>query len=122
MQRPFGITITTILMCFTNAMGFLLIDWQLPNAGVLLFLFSLFIVLGYIALRFFWKGRSWARWLVMLTCLQCLWNLKALIHPSHLLIRRVEVPMVLLEGIIAIYLLWYLNTRPIRTWFAENHY
>jgi hypothetical protein len=122
MPRPLGITITTLLMCVTNAMGFFLINWKMPNAETLFVIFGFFITLGYIALWFFWKGRNWARWLVLLECIQCLWNLATLESPHRTLDPRVSIPMVLIEGAIAIFLLWYLNTKPIRTWFAENHY
>ncbi len=114
-----GVTITFVLMCITNAMGFFDINWQTPNAGTLLLIFSVFITIGYAVLWFYWQGRNWARWLVMLTCLQCFWNVKGLFHPRPLA-PRIEPVMIASEAILAAYLIWYLNTPTVKTWFTSN--
>jgi hypothetical protein len=119
MQRPKGVIVTFILMCITNAMGFFNINWQMPYAGVLLISFTVFITIGYAVLWFYWQGRNWARWLVMLECLQCFWNIKYLFH-RHPLAPRIEPVMITSEAILALYLIWYLNTPTVRTWFQSN--
>jgi hypothetical protein len=119
MKRPRGVAITTGLMSITNAMGLFDIDWQRPNAATLLFIFRIFIAIGYAVLWFYWQGRNWARWLVMLTCLQCFWNVKGLFHPRPLT-PPIEPLMVASEAILAVYLVWYLNTPTVKTWFTSN--
>jgi hypothetical protein len=106
-------------MCVTNAMGFFNINWQMPYAGILLIAFTFFIALGYAVLWFYWQGRNWARWLVLLECLQCFWNVKYLFH-RHPLAPRIEPAMIASEAILALYLIWYLNKPEVRTWFQTK--
>jgi hypothetical protein len=107
-------------MSITNAMGFFDINWQLPSARTRLLIFSALISIGYVVLWFYWLGRNWARWLVMIECLQCFWNLKYLYNHPNPLAPRIESPMIVLEAILALYLIWYLNTPTIRRWFQSN--
>ena len=123
MQRPKGVIVTFVLMCITNATGFFAVNWQLPYARTLFITFSILITIGYFVLWFYLQGRNWARWLVMIECLQCFWNIKYLFHPNPLS-PRIEPVMIASEAILAAYLIWYLNTPPVRMWFisgrAEN--
>jgi hypothetical protein len=119
MQRPRGVTVTFVLMCITNAMGFFNINWQMPYARVLLASFAVFISIGYAVLWFYWHGRNWARWLVMLVSLQCLWNIKYLFHRNPVA-PWIEPVMITSEAILALFLLWYLNTSTVRIWFQSN--
>jgi hypothetical protein len=126
MPRPLPVTVTTILMCITNFVGFFLVNnWSNPHARSVFVIYSIFIVIGWIVLYFFWKGRNWARWLVLATSVLCLWNLWSLrkLGLSHgrvsIFNNHVRVAMVIAEAIIAIYLLYYLNTASARKWFTQ---
>jgi hypothetical protein len=55
----------------------------------------------------------------MLESLQCLWNVKYLFHRNPLAPRIAPV-MIASEAILALYLIWYLNTATVRTWFQSN--
>lgn len=111
MQRPPGLTITTWLIGIMNVLGFFLVDWQFSDAGVL-FAVAIAVVLGAIVLWWYWKGLSWARWIVLLESFWCLWSLKYLAHATP-----VEVLMVVIEALLAVFFLVYLNTKPVRAWF-----
>ena len=67
-------------MSITNAMGWTIIDWSKPNARTIFVMFTVTIAVNYFVIWFYWKGRNWARILVLLTSLLCLYNLR---HWNH---------------------------------------
>ena len=73
------------------------------------------IFIGYIVIWFYWKGRNWARILVLLTSLLSLYNL-------HDWTRSGTMPRIMIgtEAILAVFLLYWLNTRQIRTFFRNQ--
>jgi hypothetical protein len=111
-ERPVGLTATAILMSITNAMGWAIIDWSKPHAFTTFFFFTDFIVIGYAVLWFYWQGRNWARILVLLTSLQCLYNLRHWDHGG--IVERVMIGS---EAVLAVFLLYWLNTRAVRAFF-----
>jgi hypothetical protein len=116
-QRPKGLTETAILMSITNAMGWLIVDWSKPHAATIFVLFTIFILVGYLVIWFYWKGRSWARILVLLTSLLCLYNLR--FFPRAGFAERL---MIGAEAVLAVFLLFWLNTPKVRLFFqAAKH-
>ena len=111
-KRPKGLTETSIFMSITNAMGWAIIDWSKPNARLIFVIFTILIVIGYLVLWFYWKGRNWARILVLLTSLLCFYNLR-----YWNLRGAVERVMLGAEAVLAIFLLYWLNTRRVRAFF-----
>ena len=111
-------------MCVTNFLGFFLVNWT-PQPGHhplgLFIIYILRICTGYLVLWYFWQRRNWARWLVQITSLLALWNLWALRKPTPPQYQSlVRVPMVAAEALIAIFLLYYLNTASVRAWFVSD--
>jgi hypothetical protein len=111
-ERPKGLRETSVFMSITNAMGWLIVDWSRPKALVTFIVFTVFIVIGYLVIWFYWKGRNWARILVLLASLLCLYNLRHWNHSGLL-----ERLMVGAEAMLAIFLLYWLNTRKVREFF-----
>lgn len=112
--------ITTWLMCLTNFAGFFNVNWKHQHAGGFIIIYAVIIACGYFVLGFYWLGRNWARWLVLLTSLLCLWNLWGLrlkTPPSQ--VAPVRTTMILAEAAVAVFLLWYLNTKQVRWWFSD---
>ncbi len=115
------VTVTTGLMCLTNALSFFLVNWHRPNAGGVFFIYFFLIAVGYVVLYFYWRGRNWARWFVLATSVLCLWNLWGLRRTTPAMLDSpVGAPMIVVEAVIAIYLLYYLNTNSARAWFAKR--
>ena len=114
-QRPKGLTETATLMSLTNALGWLLIDWSKPHAAMTFSLFTVFILVGYIVIWFYWKGRNWARILVLLTSLLCLYNLRYLFRGG--IIERV---MIAAEAVLAVFLLFWLNSPNVKSFFRDS--
>jgi hypothetical protein len=114
-ERPKGLTATSIFMSITNAMGWAIIDWSKPNARIIFVLFTVTIAINYLVIWFYWKGRNWARILVLLTSLLCLYNLR---HWNHGGIA--ERIMIGAEALLAIFLLYWLNTPMVRAFFRRQ--
>ena len=66
-MRPRGVLATTIAMGVLSLMGFFTLDWDSRFINPLIIAIPACIIIGYIALWFYWKGRNWARLLVLLT-------------------------------------------------------
>lgn len=66
---------------------------------------------------FYWKGHEWARWLVMIDSVLVLLGLIGIskaMAASHL-----GGILELAKAILAIYLLWNLNTALVKAWFKS---
>ena len=94
-------------------MGWAIIDWSIPRANVIFVMFTVTIAIGYLVIWFYWKGRNWARILVILTSLLSLYNLR---HWNHSGI--VERVMIGAKAILGIFLLYWLNTPNVRAFFV----
>ena len=103
-------------MALLNPFGFVIIDWSvhpvllaLSIAGV-----SLLILVSYVALWFYWQGRNWARWMVLLSSLLALLNLAfwTSATPAERIMIAVEAPL-------ALFLLYWLNTSPVKKYFVN---
>ncbi len=69
---------------------------------------AVFIVLYYI-------GYSWMRWVVMIYSLFPIVGLVRV--PKALELSRLGGVNTILSGLLGIFLLWYLNTAPVKAWF-----
>jgi hypothetical protein len=86
----------------------------------------LFIALQILVLYFYWNAHNWARiavliysgWLLLgivtLSLLPVPWIHQAMWGLYRFCVRTIG------DSLLAIYLLWYLNTRAVRTWFAQR--
>ena len=117
MTRPKQVTITAVLMSITNAMGWLIIDWHAPHAKTRFVTYTVAILVGYVFVWFYWQGRNWARISVLVcsfvTILDILaWNST---KPGTILWPRRAV--IGSEAILALFLLYWLNTSGAREYF-----
>jgi len=115
MNRPTGISVTALLMSICNAMGWLIIDWTKPHARFTFALFTCLILLGYVFIWFYWKGRNWARIAVLLTSVFTVLNLLSLNRGNF-----VNKVMIISEAFLGIFLLWWLNTGTVRRFFTQS--
>jgi hypothetical protein len=123
--RPKAVTVSTWLMAILNILGYAIL-WE-PTAhkarfAILFFItiFTLIIAAGYVVLWFFWKGKNWARILVLLNCFICFYN----VHDFHFFLRvnPVEKVMLMGEAVLAVFLLYWLNTREAKAYFKRNKF
>jgi len=111
-QRPTGLTETAVFMSLTNALGWFNVDWSNPHAEITFCLFTIFILVGYFVIWFYWRGRNWARILVLLTSLLCLYNLRYFFRGG--IIERVMIGS---EAVLAVFLLFWLNSPNVKAFF-----
>lgn len=112
-ERPKGLAGTSVAMSITNAMGWAIIDWTKPNAWITFIVFTIFIAIGYIVIWFYWKGKNWARILVLLGCVLSLSNLFYWSRTG-----LIERAMIVLEVLLGIFLLYWLNTQKVKAFFS----
>ena len=135
MQRPIGITITAILMVvniFVDVVLSLLSPTvAMPNAdsngpGLSPFVIAVhialavFLVVQCVVVLYYWLGRSWARWLVLVGCIFYLIGLKDLASQWHLHRSYASAGLTLGSAALAVYLIRYLHTRDVRDWLARS--
>ncbi len=113
-MRPSGLKETTILMCIFNVCGYAAID---PSFGYLTFQLmfaTLIISLSFIVIWFYFKGKNWARILVLLT------SVVALINTC--IIAEANLPqkvIIIGEAMFACFLLYWLNTKQVKMYFSN---
>ncbi len=133
MQRPTGITLTALLMALDIIVGlvsmFLVPSLATSNIRamghltlsqtLLIVRLGLFAIIAFeaFAVWSYWQSRFWARRLVLAGCVLYLYpilHLQASWNYSHF-----HAVMTVYGAVLAIFLLWYLNTRDVRAWFPR---
>jgi hypothetical protein len=105
-------------MAVLNILGYALLwDLQKPRPVVIgvALIFTFLIAIGYVVLWFYWRGQNWARILVLLTSVLCLYNLQSL--SSANLVSKV---MLVGEAGVAVFLIYWLNTSPAKQYFKRR--
>jgi hypothetical protein len=114
MGRPSGISWTGLSMGVCNAMGWAIIDWSKPHAWFIFIVFTALILIGYVFIWFYWQGRNWARIAVLFTSVLSIYNLRYWNDSS-----RMTQVMIGCEAALGIFLLYWLNTRRVRSFFQS---
>lgn len=124
MHRPKGLALSAALMAICNAMLWVALKPTRPPYTLRLFAsYTVVIIVGYVFIWFYWKGKNWARITVLLfsglfVLNLGLWNTVARTAafrtmPAHIL-------MASRAGLAAVLLYW-LNTRRVREFFARSN-
>jgi len=114
-MRPSRLAPVTLAMCVLNPTGFVFIKGSGVGAAILVPVFSLIMILSYVVLWYFWRGRNWARWLVLVTSGVALLNLLGLATAS-----AIQKVVIVIEAATGGFLLYWLNTRAVRGFFAPK--
>ena len=114
-ERPRWLTATAVCMSITNAMGWAIIDRSRRDAKLVVAVFTVTILIGYVVIWFYWRGKNWARILVLLTSLLCFYNLHSWTRDA--LPARI---MISAEALLAVFLVYWLNTRAAREFFRSE--
>ena len=119
MQRPKAITGTAVLAAILNTVGFLNLAWHAPHRQGLILVCSVLLVLAYLVEWFFWTGYNWARLLVMLSSVLSLGNFyRFRFHAPPNLRTPTQTSLFVVEALLSVFLLWYLNTREVKRWYG----
>ena len=110
-MKPKGLLETTILM---GIFAPLPLVWA-PARLVEVFITSLIIGLSYVVLWHYWKGKNWARIVVLIGSVMALLNLVALPSASTL-----QMGALVLRALLGGFLLVWLNRSPVREFFRHG--
>ena len=119
-ERPRGMAAATLLLCvFTvAAIAFYQSSPQLsPRGSVALFAagYAVYAAVAFVAIWFFWHGRNWARWLVIVGSLLALSNL--LNFGSW---TSMQQKLIVVESVFGAWLLYWLNTKKVARFFRRG--
>ncbi len=115
-MRPPGLRQLVLLMCFFNLAGLAFIKGDTEVLRIFFaVLIGAIIIVSFIVLWFFWQGRNWARWLVLITSVIALLNLAYLAVMTPL-----QNIIIILEAILALFLLYWLNTPSVKGYFIRK--
>ena len=120
-MKPRGLVATTIAMAVLNLGGFVGIPWD--HRGVVAMVATVVLV-GYAVLWYYWRGRNWARILVIVTSILAIGNLMVIIvlfavdrlYSSSVLYHSVIVA----NAALGAFLLYWLNRKDVRVWFRRS--
>jgi hypothetical protein len=113
-MKPKGLSETTILMAVCNPLGFVFLDPSRGAVAIQVFVAALVVAISYLVLWYYWKGRNWARILVLITSVIALLNLFDFSSAS-----TIQGIVLILEALLAGFLLVWLNQRPAREFFRR---
>jgi len=117
-MRPRFMLATTVAMGILNLTAFASLKW-IHRFFVATLVADIFIVVvSYLVLWFFWKGRNWARICVLVVSVLSVINLLALIRPHGIVI--VYDSIVIAWAIVGLFLLYWLNLPDVREWFKSK--
>jgi hypothetical protein len=98
-------------------MGLAAVDYSRPQVLKRFFLFTIFICIGYVVIWSYWKGRNCARIGVLLSSGTSIFNPVRWNKASPVLLTAPTHVVMVGDAILGVFLLYYLNTRPIVEFF-----
>jgi len=116
--RPRWLLETTLAMAALTLLDYLLVDWNVNHEKMMLdvTVTSFINLLGVPFLWFYWNGRNWARWFVLFGIpfgnFDLLWSWSTSGPLAHF--------KVLTEIALYLFLLYWLNTRNVKTYFSGS--
>ncbi|MEY4667698.1 MAG: hypothetical protein RL518_397 [Pseudomonadota bacterium] len=114
-MKPSELASITILMAIFNVCGVVFLDQNSANFAMESVVVGLLVSVTFVILYFFWLGRNWARILVLLTSVLALLNL--IVIANSTLSQQIVIA---LEALLAIYLIYWLNTPRIKDFFVKR--
>jgi Tol biopolymer transport system component len=109
------LTLITVLLCVSNTSTLFLIDYR-SAVGSQLLLYMPLMLFGYAVIFFLYRGRNWARVLVVVGAVLGVLGLGLLIVQEDP-VRRMLLGY---DGALSVILIWYLNRREVRERFRAG--
>jgi hypothetical protein len=120
-MKPRGLCTTTVAMAVLNLGGFVGIPWDRPGVVAMV---ATIVLVGYSVLWYYWRGRNWARILVIVTSSLAIGNL--LVTIVLFAVDRMDRSSVLYHCVIlanaalGAFLVYWLNRKDVRLWFRRS--
>ena len=115
MAKPKNLTRLTLLMCVLNIAAYLYISGNEQTKIYEIILFTIWIGLRFFILFNFHKGFNWARIAIMIFSGFFIINLLALDYFYY-----TAQAILIIEAILGTYLLYYLNSQPVKEYFNQK--
>ena len=114
-ERPKGIPATAFGIIFFDLLGLLFVKWSSWSVPLYVLILPVAIAVTMLGLLvwFYWVGRNWARWIVMLQAIVP--SIIALVKGS----TSRPLWVTILDGVFGLFLLYWLNTPKVRTFFSN---
>jgi len=114
MKMKAKIKLLTLLMGISNLLTFASIDYKQPIGGQLL-IFIPIVFAMFVILYFFYKGKNWARILVIIGSVLTLLLFLTIFNSKNI----IETFDYIYSGILSLYLLIFLNTVAAKEYFKK---
>jgi len=114
-MKPKGLKETTILMCIFNLATYVFLDSKSPYWTIGLTVGTIIEILTFVILWYYWHGKNWARVLVMISSVVAILNLLGIRKYN-----MAQVTLIVLEAALGVYLLWWLSSREVKTYFLTT--
>ena len=98
-----------------NLSGFVNLKWN--NRSVVATVIAI-VVAGYVVLWHYWCGRNWARIVVIIVSVIAVFDLVFILFPYKTAVLYDSI--VILEALLGLFLLYWLNLKDVRTWFKQT--
>lgn len=120
--RPKGVSVTALIMIALCFPGFQMISSQLSPAGMAgYYAAGLVLAFELYAIWCYWNGRNWARVLVLaVSLLNVAGALSSILDRNSSLLDLMGHPLRFVQLALACFLLYWLNTRPLRAWYSNS--
>lgn len=116
MNIQFRIKMLSLFMCLFNMAGFLFIDFT-KEIMAQMFFYVPIIVITFLVIYFFYRGKDWARILIIIgSIFNLVFLLGAIVMYAGFFRRTVTV----LDGVFSIYLLLFLNKETTKSFFKNT--
>lgn len=117
-MKPEKLKIVTILLSLFNLYGIIglfFLNTAAEKFRVVAVATVVIVTISYIVIFFFWCGKNWARLLILLSALLSIPNIYNF-QQFHIVSKFVMS----LEFLFALFLIYWLNTTPVKDFFANN--
>jgi len=113
-RKPPVLLVNLVARCAFSLTGYWFVPRGAERVRISIVSDAIFILFGYRVLFFYWRGRNWARILVLLTSLLSIFNLFLLSRP-HAFPRQA---VIVGEAVLGVFLIYWLNTREAKEFFT----
>jgi hypothetical protein len=99
---PIAVIASLDLMALCNSMGWFIIDYTAPHARGTFIIFTVLILAGYLVLWGYWRGRNWARILVLITSVVTILNMRGWNSRSATILKTPSRVMISCEFVLGV--------------------
>ena len=120
MNRPKGLLLTTTVLVVCNTLGWLVIDYTSSYAATVFLVVTLLAAVEYAVIYFYWKGKNWARILILIGSFCSIFNLRYWNAPHTMFLTVPNRVILAANAVTSLFLIYWLNTSEIKAFFKRS--